>query len=98
MQLSHISFNRKRVKLKRKAAKLSERERPLWPTNDHLAVIASIDVLSGVPNRRGFGSRLDFRMGGSPAMRATRSNDLVGRRGVMTASRWRADRPLGAAF
>jgi len=32
MQLSHISFNRKRVKLKRKAAKLSERERPLGPT------------------------------------------------------------------
>jgi hypothetical protein len=93
MQLSHISFNRKHMKLKhgyplappttacvrnstRKAAKLSARERVLGPTKDHLAVIALIDVRSGVPNRR-VGSRLDFRMGGSPATRAMRSNGLM---------------------
>jgi predicted signal transduction protein with EAL and GGDEF domain len=82
MQLSHISFNRKRVKLKRKAAKLSERERPLGPTNDHLAVIAAIDALSGLPDRRGFGSRLDFRMGGKPSNEGNAlERPYVGRRG-----------------
>jgi diguanylate cyclase (GGDEF)-like protein len=42
------------------AAKLSERERELIATNDRLTVIASIDMLSGLANRRGFQSRLDF--------------------------------------
>src|SRR6202012_5369996 len=42
------------------AAKLSERERELVPTNDRLTVMASIDMLSGLANRRGFQSRLDF--------------------------------------
>jgi hypothetical protein len=82
MQLSDISFNRKRVKLKRKAAKLSERERPLGPTNDHLAVIASIDVPSGLPNRRGFGSRLDFSNGWKPSNEGNAvERPYVGRRG-----------------
>jgi diguanylate cyclase (GGDEF)-like protein len=42
------------------AAKLSERERELIATNDRLTVIASVDMLSGLANRRGFQSRLDF--------------------------------------
>jgi len=42
------------------AALLSERERELVATNDRLTVIASIDMLSGLANRRGFQSRLDF--------------------------------------
>jgi diguanylate cyclase (GGDEF)-like protein len=42
------------------AAKLSERERELIATNNRLTVIASIDMLSGLANRRGFQSRLDF--------------------------------------
>jgi diguanylate cyclase (GGDEF)-like protein len=42
------------------AAKLSQRERELVATNDRLTVIASIDMLSGLANRRGFQSRLDF--------------------------------------
>ncbi len=42
------------------AAKLGERERELIATNDRLTVIASIDMLSGLANRRGFQSRLDF--------------------------------------
>jgi diguanylate cyclase (GGDEF)-like protein len=42
------------------AAKLSERERELIATNDRLTVIASLDMLSGLANRRGFQSRLDF--------------------------------------
>ncbi|WP_407177781.1 diguanylate cyclase domain-containing protein [Bradyrhizobium sp. STM 3562] len=42
------------------AAKLSQRERELLATNDRLTVIASIDMLSGLANRRGFQSRLDF--------------------------------------
>jgi diguanylate cyclase (GGDEF)-like protein len=41
------------------AAQLSERERELVATNDRLTVIASIDMLSGLANRRGFQSRLD---------------------------------------
>ena len=41
-------------------AKLGERERELVATNDRLTVIASIDMLSGLANRRGFQSRLDF--------------------------------------
>jgi diguanylate cyclase (GGDEF)-like protein len=42
------------------AAQLGERERELVATNDRLTVMASIDVLSGLANRRGFQSRLDF--------------------------------------
>src|SRR5450755_3495159 len=40
------------------AAQLAERERELVATNDRLTVIASIDMLSGLANRRGFQSRL----------------------------------------
>ena len=42
------------------AAELSQRERELVATNDRLTVMASIDMLSGLANRRGFQSRLDF--------------------------------------
>ncbi len=42
------------------ANQLSERERELIASNDRLTVIASIDMLSGLANRRGFQSRLDF--------------------------------------
>ncbi len=42
------------------AAHLGQRERELVATNDRLTVIASIDMLSGLANRRGFQSRLDF--------------------------------------
>jgi len=42
------------------AAQLGQRERELVATNDRLTVIASIDMLSGLANRRGFESRLDF--------------------------------------
>jgi diguanylate cyclase (GGDEF)-like protein len=41
------------------AAQLSQRERELVATNDRLTVMASIDMLSGLANRRGFQSRLD---------------------------------------
>jgi diguanylate cyclase (GGDEF)-like protein len=42
------------------AAQLGQRERQLVAANDRLTVIASIDMLSGLANRRGFQSRLDF--------------------------------------
>jgi diguanylate cyclase (GGDEF)-like protein len=42
------------------AAQLGERERELVAANDRLTVMASIDMLSGLANRRGFKSRLDF--------------------------------------
>ena len=42
------------------AAQLNTRERELVATNDRLTVMASIDMLSGLANRRGFQSRLDF--------------------------------------
>jgi diguanylate cyclase (GGDEF)-like protein len=42
------------------AAQLSERERELIANNDRLTVMASIDMLSGLANRRGFQSRLDY--------------------------------------
>jgi diguanylate cyclase (GGDEF)-like protein len=42
------------------AAQLGERERELVATNDRLTVMASVDMLSGLANRRGFQSRLDF--------------------------------------
>jgi diguanylate cyclase (GGDEF)-like protein len=42
------------------AAQLIERERELVATNDRLTVMASIDMLSGLANRRGIQSRLDF--------------------------------------
>ncbi|MGE5721848.1 MAG: diguanylate cyclase domain-containing protein, partial [Sphingomonadales bacterium] len=42
------------------AAQLGQRERELIASNDRLTVMASIDVLSGLANRRGFQSRLEF--------------------------------------
>jgi diguanylate cyclase (GGDEF)-like protein len=42
------------------AAQLARRESELLATNDRLTVIASHDMLSGLANRRGFQSRLDF--------------------------------------
>jgi diguanylate cyclase (GGDEF)-like protein len=42
------------------AAQLGQRERELVATNDRLTVMASMDMLSGLANRRGFQSRLDF--------------------------------------
>ena len=42
------------------AAQLGQRERELVASNDRLMVMASIDMLSGLANRRGFQSRLDF--------------------------------------
>jgi diguanylate cyclase (GGDEF)-like protein len=42
------------------ASQLSERERDLIASNDRLTVMASIDMLSGLANRRGFQSRIDF--------------------------------------
>ena len=42
------------------AAQLGQRERELVTSNDRLTVMASIDMLSGLANRRGFQSRLDF--------------------------------------
>jgi diguanylate cyclase (GGDEF)-like protein len=55
------------------AAHLAERERELVATNDRLTVMASIDMLSGLANRRGFQSRLDFEW-----MRAQQSaNELA---------------------
>jgi diguanylate cyclase (GGDEF)-like protein len=52
------------------AAQLSQRERELIASNDRLTVMASVDMLSGLANRRGFQGRLDFewmkaRQGGS---------------------------------
>jgi diguanylate cyclase (GGDEF)-like protein len=41
------------------AAQLRERERELRVSNEQLMVIASIDMLSGLANRRGFQTRLD---------------------------------------
>ncbi len=42
------------------ASQLAGRERELLSANDQLAVIASIDPVSGLANRRGFQSRFDF--------------------------------------
>jgi diguanylate cyclase (GGDEF)-like protein len=42
------------------AWQLGQRQRELVATNDRLTVIASIDMLSGLANRRGIQSRLDF--------------------------------------
>ncbi|XUM23649.1 sensor domain-containing diguanylate cyclase [Bradyrhizobium oligotrophicum S58] len=41
------------------AAKLGQRERELVAANDRLTVMASIDMLSGLANRRGFQNRID---------------------------------------
>jgi diguanylate cyclase (GGDEF)-like protein len=51
------------------ANQLSQRERELIASNDRLTVMASIDMLSGLANRRGFQSRLDFEW-----MKAQQSN------------------------
>ncbi|MDB5624361.1 MAG: diguanylate cyclase [Tardiphaga sp.] len=42
------------------AMQLGQRERDMVEANDKLTVMASIDVLTGLANRRGFQSRLDF--------------------------------------
>lgn len=42
------------------ASKLSEREREMAAANDRLTVIASLDLVSGLANRRAFQSRLEF--------------------------------------
>jgi len=42
------------------AAQLAERERDLIATNDRLTVMASIDMVSGLANRRGLQARLEF--------------------------------------
>src|ERR1700761_7001725 len=42
------------------ASQLSERELELIASNDRLTVMASVYMLSGLANRRGFQSRLDF--------------------------------------
>ncbi len=42
------------------AAQLAERERELVETNDRLTVMASIDMVSGLANRRGFQDRLEL--------------------------------------
>jgi diguanylate cyclase (GGDEF)-like protein len=42
------------------AAQLGQRERELLASNNRLTVMASIDVVSGLANRRGFQSRFDF--------------------------------------
>jgi diguanylate cyclase (GGDEF)-like protein len=42
------------------AMKLAGRERELVASNNRLSVMASIDAVSGLANRRGFQSRLDF--------------------------------------
>lgn len=44
----------------RMAERLAERERDLIATNNRLTVMASIDMVSGLANRRGFQSRFDF--------------------------------------
>lgn len=56
----------------RMASQLAERERELMNSNDRLAVLASLDSLSGLANRRGFDSRLDFEW-----MKATESGGKV---------------------
>lgn len=42
------------------AAQLGQRERELLASNSRLTVMASVDVVSGLANRRGFQSRFDF--------------------------------------
>lgn len=42
------------------AAQLGQRERELLATNNRLTVMASMDLLSGLANRRGFQGRLEF--------------------------------------
>lgn len=56
----------------RMASQLAERERELMNSNDRLAVLASLDSLSGLANRRGFDSRLDFEW-----MKASQNNGKV---------------------
>ncbi|MEZ5763107.1 MAG: diguanylate cyclase [Xanthobacteraceae bacterium] len=51
------------------AKTLAERERELLDLNSQLAVLASVDTLSGLANRRAFDGRLDFEW-----MKATHEN------------------------
>ena len=52
------------------ATQLGQRERDMLEANDRLTVMASVDVLTGLANRRGFQSRLDFEW-----MKAQQSSD-----------------------
>jgi diguanylate cyclase (GGDEF)-like protein len=54
------------------AAQLRGRERELRASNEQLTVLASVDMLSGLANRRGFQSRLDFEW-----LRAQQSDDSL---------------------
>ncbi|MDB5616402.1 diguanylate cyclase [Tardiphaga sp.] len=58
--------------LYRMATKLRGRERELRASNQQLTVLASIDMLSGLANRRGFQNRLDFEW-----LKAEQSGDAV---------------------
>ncbi|TAK46787.1 MAG: diguanylate cyclase [Xanthobacteraceae bacterium] len=42
------------------ASQLADRERDLRASNNRLTVLASVDLVSGLANRRGFESRLDY--------------------------------------
>jgi diguanylate cyclase (GGDEF)-like protein len=53
-------FNPLAIAFNMMASQLSERERELVATNDHLTVMASIDIVSGLANRRGLQNRLEF--------------------------------------
>ena len=52
------------------ATQLGRREREMLQANDRLTVMASVDVLTGLANRRGFQSRLDFEW-----MKSQQTND-----------------------
>lgn len=54
------------------ASQLSEREREMAAANDRLTVIASLDLVSGLANRRGFQSRFEFEW-----MKALQSNSQL---------------------
>ena len=53
-------FARLATELNVMASQLGERERELRASNNQLSVLASLDSLSGLANRRGFDSRLGF--------------------------------------
>jgi diguanylate cyclase (GGDEF)-like protein len=53
-------FARLATELNVMASQLGERERELRASNNQLSVLASLDALSGLANRRGFDSRLGF--------------------------------------
>ena len=55
------------------ADQLAEREQQLRAANNQLAVLASIDTVSGLANRRGFDSRLEFEW-----MKGEQTGDALG--------------------